>query len=103
MKFLIIMRRTPGAGNLADHSSESLTAKAAELKAGMEAGHVHFAAALLSGGAAYVVEAENAKELAWAIRDNPLFKSCTVEIEPIVDADVFLQHAATAVGKLKKG
>lgn len=102
MKFLIIMRRTPGAANFDNASSEGLAKHAENIKAGLDKGHVQFAAALLSGGAAYVVEADNAKQLAWAIRDNPLFKSCTVEIEPIVDADVFLTHAAAAVKKLKK-
>ena len=102
MKFLIIMRRTPGASNFDNASAESLAKHAENIKAGLDKGHVQFAAALLSGGGVYVVEADNAKQLAWAVRDNPLFKSCTVEIEPIVDADVFLQHASKAVGKMKK-
>jgi hypothetical protein len=102
MKFLIIMRRTPGAANFDNASPDSLEKHADNIRAGLDKGHVHFAAALLSGGGAYVVEADNAKQLAWAIRDNPLYKNCTVEIEPIVDADVFLKAAAKAVKKMKK-
>lgn len=102
MKFLIIMRRTPGAANFQDVTPESLTAHAENIRAGLDKGRVKFAAAFLSGGGAYVVEADNAKDLAYSIRQNPMFRSCTVEIEPIVDADVFLNHAAKAVKKMRK-
>lgn len=101
MKFLIIMRRVPGAVSFKEVSEEKISKHAENLKAGLKSGRVQFAAALLSGGGAYVVEAENAKELAWAVRNNPLYKNCTVEIEPIVDADVFLENAAKIVGKMK--
>lgn len=101
MKFLIIMRRVPGAGGLESLEPADLEKHAEGIKQGLDAGHVHFACAFLSGGGAYVVEADNAKKLGWAIRDNPMFKNCTVEIEPIVDADAFLKHAAKAVKKLK--
>jgi hypothetical protein len=102
MKFLIIMRRNPGAASYDNSTPETLAQHAENLRMGLDKGHVHFAAALLSGGGVYVVEADNARDLAYAVRKNPLYKSCSVEIEPIVDADVFLKHAAQAVGKMKK-
>jgi hypothetical protein len=101
MKFLIIMRRVPGAHTFEDMTPEKLEEHAEGIKQGLDAGHVHFACAFLSGGGAYVVEADNAKKLGWAIRDNPMFRNCTVEVEPIVDADAFLKHAAKAVKKMK--
>jgi hypothetical protein len=101
MKFLIIMRRVPGAHGFPDLTPEHLEEHAENIKKGLDAGNVHFACAFLSGGGAYVVEADSAKKLGWAVRDNPMFRNCSVEIEPIVDADAFLKAAAKAKKKMK--
>lgn len=48
---------------------------------------------IISGGHAYVINAETTEELAVKVRYNPLFKMTETEIIPIADAVEFIEGA----------
>ncbi|MFN2268033.1 MAG: hypothetical protein ABR533_07130, partial [Desulfonatronovibrio sp.] len=55
---------------------------------------------LISGGHAFVINADSTEELATKVRYNPLFKSTETEIIPIANAVDFLERAREHHDKL---
>lgn len=96
MKFLVIMRRAcvPRDGEV---SPETLRKRARDVRKLVTNGKILWSSIFVSGGGAYVVDVDNAEDLSFAIRKNPTFKYCTVEIEPIVDTANALDHAANLI------
>lgn len=96
MKFLIINRRH---GHVKyDHSEGEASFRADELKKAQDSGDIEAAYVLLSGGHAYVVNADSSYELAGWVRGNPLFDGSETEILPVESATVFLDAWAKHVG-----
>lgn len=63
----------------------------AHLKELLNNGTLEVCYSLISGGHAFVINAESSEELAVKVRYNPLFKSTETEIIPIANAVDFLE------------
>ncbi|MBI4862072.1 MAG: hypothetical protein HY815_17720 [Candidatus Riflebacteria bacterium] len=100
MRFLITMRRN--GTRTVKAAPELLRERAKQIRKMTEKGKLLWSCVFVSGGGAYVVDVDSAADLSNAVRANPAFKYCSVEIEPIVDAAGALEHAADLLDKVKK-
>lgn len=91
MKFLVIMRPN---GQPYQLDSEDTRKYAGEVREALSSGEVEAAYAFVAGGSAFVVSADNSRDLMHRVRMNPYFSGSHVDVIPIVDADEFLEEIA---------
>lgn len=87
MKFLVIMRPN---GHPYGIEPDERQKYAGELRQALSSGDVEAAYAFVSGGGAFVVNANGSDELVAKVRMNPYFKASHVDVIPVVDADAFI-------------
>jgi hypothetical protein len=96
MKFLVIGK--PFSKNHGYSSSnEKVSTHVNSLKSVVGSSTVEKAYALISGGFALVINANDTEELAVIVRSNPFFKTSHVDIIPIADAVDFVEGHAKYV------
>lgn len=99
MKFLVVARPNGQPHGLST-SPESVHAHANAVEAALAEGSVEAAYAIVAGGYVSVFTAKDTEQLARMVRYNPLFKSSSVDIIPIADAQDFLHGVAKEMASL---
>jgi len=98
MKFLVINRPT-GVPSGVERHHESFEKMAQTIDDAIKDGKIDAAWSFIGGGHAYIVTANDTKELALKVRYNKLFRSSDTEVIPIADASTFLRNASKHLEK----